>query len=318
MISQFADAMMPIMIASLLSLLAIIWMMVKIWPNNALLSILTFFFWPIATIPLVQYWNDEQNSIKIPYLIMVLVSAFIGYQYYQLISGLSDEWEMAAGQTDIAAVELSAEEVCRCGTDEQCLEDQLGDFILQSLYFSDTNPSPSELNRTQNYAERAFSCVNHPKDYVPRDLVEVNDDYMAEQPSVTVAKPEPARRKLIEAKAKQFEQSSTEGKAQLLKQTILDAIERVSTAVETAPVTQQKPQQPQWVEEFRTVSMANAGQHLSQTARITRSGRRILEGKLEAINQEQVALKQWTSGGYVTYHIPQSDIQTIEIFRRWH
>ena len=66
-------------LVSVVSLILLLWMIVKIWRDSMLLAIVAIFFWPALIIALIQNWGNEQTDIKVPFFLFVAV---VGYGAY--------------------------------------------------------------------------------------------------------------------------------------------------------------------------------------------------------------------------------------------
>ena len=68
-------------VTNFLSFLFIVWMCLKIWRVNAVLAIASFFIFPVAIIPLVQNWGDEENDIRVPFFLALACAAYSTYSF---------------------------------------------------------------------------------------------------------------------------------------------------------------------------------------------------------------------------------------------
>ena len=70
-------------IASIFVFICLIWMASRIWKSSPGLAVASFFILPIAIIPLLQNWGDEETDIKVPFF---LALAGTIYNIYSLMS----------------------------------------------------------------------------------------------------------------------------------------------------------------------------------------------------------------------------------------
>jgi len=78
------------MITSFLTTLFIIWMVARIWKSSPALAAVSFLVFPVAIIPLVQNWGDEETDIKVPFF---LALASWGYTIYSFLSFVRPDTE---------------------------------------------------------------------------------------------------------------------------------------------------------------------------------------------------------------------------------
>jgi hypothetical protein len=64
-------------LASLVSLVLFIYMLVRTWKSSVLLAVLSFLFWPLIIVALIKNWNDEESDIKVPFFLWIVVSLFM-------------------------------------------------------------------------------------------------------------------------------------------------------------------------------------------------------------------------------------------------
>jgi hypothetical protein len=68
-----------LVLASLLSIVLFIYMLVRTWKSSILLAVLSFLFWPVIIVALIKNWNDAQSDIKVPFFLWVVTSAFMAW-----------------------------------------------------------------------------------------------------------------------------------------------------------------------------------------------------------------------------------------------
>ena len=87
------------MITSFLTLLFALWMCAKIAKSNSALALGSFFFLPLAIIPLLQNWGDEENDIKVPFFLTLASSV---YTVYSMMSFVGDPEEVKESLLQLA------------------------------------------------------------------------------------------------------------------------------------------------------------------------------------------------------------------------
>ena len=80
-------------IGGILSLIFLVWMLVKIAKQSVLLAILCFFFWPALIFALFKYWGEEESDIKVPFALWVVSTAYAWYDMAQMAKSLKEEQE---------------------------------------------------------------------------------------------------------------------------------------------------------------------------------------------------------------------------------
>lgn len=58
------------------STLCFIWMAARIWKSSPGLAAVSFFVFPVALIPLIQNWGDEETDIKVPFFLVLASSMY--------------------------------------------------------------------------------------------------------------------------------------------------------------------------------------------------------------------------------------------------
>lgn len=69
-------------------------------------------------------------------------------------------------EVSAAAFESISEEVCKCGTDESCLEERMISLARLAIAAQDVNFDADESSRIQRSTERAQLCMVEPEEYV--------------------------------------------------------------------------------------------------------------------------------------------------------
>jgi hypothetical protein len=89
-------------LASLVSLVLFIYMLVRTWKSSVLLAILSLLFWPLIIVALIKNWNDEESDIKVPFFLWVGVSLFMVW-FISRASKAAEEQETLLGVMRLVA-----------------------------------------------------------------------------------------------------------------------------------------------------------------------------------------------------------------------
>lgn len=104
---------------SLLSSVFVIWMVIIIWRDSALMAILTFFIWPIAILPLIQNWGVKGRDIRLPFTLCVISVIWSVYNV------TSDPDQVAAFDAFTAIEELRVSDPARAEALDQEVAEEL-------------------------------------------------------------------------------------------------------------------------------------------------------------------------------------------------
>jgi hypothetical protein len=55
----------------------------RLWKSSPAMAAATFLVFPVAVIPLIRNWNDDESDIKVPFF---LALASVAYTVYSLMS----------------------------------------------------------------------------------------------------------------------------------------------------------------------------------------------------------------------------------------
>ena len=84
-------------IGSFICLIALIWMVTRIWKDSAGLAIASLLFWPALILALFKYWGDEENDIKVPFMIFVPAAIYMYYDWMKTAAALREQQESMLG-----------------------------------------------------------------------------------------------------------------------------------------------------------------------------------------------------------------------------
>lgn len=62
-----------IFVTSIVSLILLLYIIVRIWKRSVLLAIVSFFFPPLMIFALFRYWGDDEGDIKVPFFILLVL-----------------------------------------------------------------------------------------------------------------------------------------------------------------------------------------------------------------------------------------------------
>lgn len=196
---------------------------------------------------------------------------------------------------DIAYLERAAEDMCSCGTDEDCLFERGMMFSVAKATFDQENNDPAAASRAVNYEERMLSCLDNPQPYRARRLTEAGNQPMRKTPP----------RRSAESYV------STES-ADEASRAMDEAVIAANTADEGG---QQFKAQP--TPRYQKVELRELRQYLDYHVRITRKDGQSFIGDLVAIDDGNYDLRQRRLGGYFGVSIPRSEVVTAEVHQIW-
>ena len=81
----------------------VIWMALRVGRSSSSMGIMTFFFWPIAVVPLFTNWGDRDSDIRIPFVLTALASLMMLYNTNKAV----DQLAMNMDSDDIAYIRES-------------------------------------------------------------------------------------------------------------------------------------------------------------------------------------------------------------------
>lgn len=67
----------------------VIWMALRVGRSSSSMGIMTFFFWPIAVVPLFTNWGDRDSDIRIPFVLTALASLMMIYNTNKAVDQLA-------------------------------------------------------------------------------------------------------------------------------------------------------------------------------------------------------------------------------------
>ena len=80
-------------ISSFFTTLCLIWMAARIWKSSPGLAAVSFFVFPVAIIPLIQNWGDEETDIKVPFFLVLASSMYTMYSLMSFARRAAEEQE---------------------------------------------------------------------------------------------------------------------------------------------------------------------------------------------------------------------------------
>lgn len=243
----------------------------------------------VSTISFAKFLQINLLGAFVVYLAngFIWVVFIVGAVFFGL--GLSFDWtrgfETYSGDVSLAAVESTAEEVCACGLDEECQIDEYFTHAQAFEAFLDSEPSDSEMRKAENYSARADECLENPRPYQARALVEAPrrpsaprqsqpsaDEYLPEQALETVAK-----------------------RARVQHAETLD------------------PNEPSYQE----IPVADWVRYLKHPMRVTRKDTKQFEGQASLMPNGDLRLTHRRMGGEFGLVIPHSQVMRVEVFKVW-
>lgn len=90
----------------LVVLILVIWMVVKTARSSPLLAVMTFLFWPVALVALVQNWGEDESDIRVPFFLALLASGLAFYMGLRAVDRAVDVGSAFMSDEDIAQVRI--------------------------------------------------------------------------------------------------------------------------------------------------------------------------------------------------------------------
>lgn len=189
------------------------------------------------------------------------------------------------GDADIAAVERSAEDVCVCGVDEECIVEA---YIRHAQIYTDfiTNSEDNaELSRAENYSQRADACADNPAPYRVRALTEAGNT----QQSRTQVASVPA----------------VFNRPAIVQDEVPDElIQEQARTVREEPVSDRR---------YREVNASELALYQSKHVRITRKDQQQFVGFVTLMENGDARLLQRRRGGEFGVIIPRRQVAKVEV-----
>jgi uncharacterized membrane-anchored protein len=111
----------PLMIlAGLLSLVCMIWTLVRIGRDSPLLAVGTFLFFPLGFIHLFRHWGDERLDIRTPFLAWIAFSGLTFYAQYRAYN-----WAIKSVEADQALMASILSQVGKAESENDDLDRRL-------------------------------------------------------------------------------------------------------------------------------------------------------------------------------------------------
>lgn len=80
-------------ITSLFTTFCLFWMATRIWKTSPALATVSFFVLPVAIIPLIQNWGDEETDIRLPFFLALGSAAYTMYSILSFARDMQEEKE---------------------------------------------------------------------------------------------------------------------------------------------------------------------------------------------------------------------------------
>lgn len=81
------------LVTSFFTTLCVLWMVARIWKSSPGLAAVSFFVFPVAIIPLIQNWGDEETDIKVPFFLALASSMYTMYSLMSFARAQPEEQE---------------------------------------------------------------------------------------------------------------------------------------------------------------------------------------------------------------------------------
>jgi 4-amino-4-deoxy-L-arabinose transferase-like glycosyltransferase len=81
-------------ITSLLTMLFVLWTVARIWKSSPPLAAVSFLVFPVAIVPLIQNWGDEETDIKVPFFLALASWAYTVYSLLSYVRAEPEEQEV--------------------------------------------------------------------------------------------------------------------------------------------------------------------------------------------------------------------------------
>lgn len=202
------------------------------------------------------------------------------------------DWQ---GNADIAYVERSAEAVCACGEDESCL---LEKYIEHAQIFSayvESYEDENEFQRADLYSQRAESCIDDPRSYVPVALVEEGN--------------QSRRRGRRDAELSDEQLDAAENIFAVPAQ-VQDLLPEDAPPEPEIEVEEAKPS-------YRAVELTQLAQYERRRVRATRKDNKQFSGRMSMMPNGDVRIMQRRMGGEFGVVIPHRQLAELEVYQVW-
>ncbi|MGE4073853.1 MAG: hypothetical protein AB7E72_21995, partial [Lysobacterales bacterium] len=110
----------------------VVWMALRVGRSSSTMGAMTFFFWPVAVVPLFTNWGDRDSDIRIPFVLTALASLILIYNSNKAV----DQLALNMDADDIAYIRESDPETA-------AMIEQRQAALGVTLEFEDEPPSDS-------------------------------------------------------------------------------------------------------------------------------------------------------------------------------
>ena len=137
----------------------VIWMCVRIWRRSPLMSVLTFFVWPVSIIALITNWGDEDSDIRVPFVLTLVAAVMMSVMAVRTVD---------KGVQEMALV-LTEEEIQLIREDDPELAAELERARAEALAAGGELGDEGDLGDSEEYeSELQDSAADHPGSDEPR------------------------------------------------------------------------------------------------------------------------------------------------------
>jgi len=258
-----------------------------------LIVVATFIYSKILAVNLLGGFLTMLVSSIVTGIVAVGVAMVVGFSMFDIQDMMSaTDFE---GEVTQETVALAAEAVCRCETDQQCLNDKSREFGQMSAHYSMNNPS-ADQNIMQKYTERALFCTFKPGPYDSAKAVIKSKPKFQATPVIETG--ENAYATIDVSKTEQSIEAE-ENSGQLAEVTTV-----------TSKAESVKPSQPS----YKTVSPRDARKHIGKPARVLRKSGDKMEGTITSVKAGKLMFEQRRYRGSFSFPVKFSDIKKLEVY----
>ena len=74
-------------------LLCLLWLVGSVWRISPGWAIVTLLFWPLAIVPMMNHWGDDELDVRKPFFATLVISVISGWLWFQSLSEIHEEAE---------------------------------------------------------------------------------------------------------------------------------------------------------------------------------------------------------------------------------
>lgn len=71
----------------------LLWLVASVWRISPSWAVATLLCWPLAAVPMVSHWDDEDHDLRKPYFATLFVGLVWAWLFYASLTGMAEDWQ---------------------------------------------------------------------------------------------------------------------------------------------------------------------------------------------------------------------------------